>query len=86
MKIMYYVYVLRSLKDRELYVGRTGDLKQRLLDHNKGKVSSTKDRRPLRCIYAEVCNNMKDAVYREKYLKTSWGKRYLKHRLKNDDA
>lgn len=84
MKIMHYVYVLRSLKDNGLYIGRTNDLKQRLSDHKNGKVPSTKFRRPLKFMYAEVCNNIKDAVHREKYLKTAWGKRYLRHRLKND--
>ncbi len=83
---MHYVYVLRSLKDGNLYVGRAEDLRLRLLEHNKGRVESTKNRRPLRFIYCEACNNIKDAAHREKYLKTSWGKRYLKHRLKNDNA
>jgi len=86
MKIMHYVYVLKSLKDKMFYVGRTGNLKERLKDHCAGRVDSTKDRRPLKFMYCEICNNIKDAVHREKYLKTSWGKRYLKHRLKNDDA
>ncbi|PIU99372.1 excinuclease ABC subunit C [Candidatus Wolfebacteria bacterium CG03_land_8_20_14_0_80_36_15] len=81
---MHYVYVLKSLKDKDLYVGRTENLGQRLEDHKNGKVSSTKERRPLKFLYAEICNNIKDAVHREKYLKTAWGKRYLKHRLKND--
>ena len=82
---MHYVYVLRSFKDKELYVGRTGDLKERLSEHSRGRVESTKDRRPLKLIYYETGNNIKDAVHRENYLKTSWGKRYLKHRLKNDN-
>jgi len=81
---MHYVYVLRSLKDRESYVGRTEDLMGRLLEHKKGRVDSTKERRPLKFLYCEASNNIKDAVHREKYLKTAWGKRYLKHRLKND--
>lgn len=81
---MHYVYVLKSLKDKDFYVGRTENLKNRLVEHQKGKVESTKDRRPLRFVYCEVSNSIKDAVHREKYLKTAWGKRYLKHRLKHD--
>ena len=80
---MHYVYVLKSIKDGNLYVGRTENLEQRLSDHQKGKVESTKERRPLRFIYCEISTNPKDAAHREIYLKTSWGKRYLKHRLKN---
>jgi len=81
---MHYVYVLKSLKDKGLYVGRTENLKERLSEHKRGRVESTKGRRPLKLAYCEIDNNIKDAVHREKYLKTSWGKRYLKHRLKND--
>ncbi len=86
MKIMYYVYVLKSLKDKNFYVGRTDDLKSRFADHSKGRVESTKERRPLKLVYYEACNNVKDATHREIYLKTAWGKRYLKHRLKNDNT
>ena len=84
MKIMHFIYVLKSLKDNNLYVGRTTNLKVRIAEHNNGKVESTKDRRPFKFVYGEIGNNIKDAVHREIYLKTAWGKRYLKHRLKND--
>lgn len=80
---MYYVYVLQSKKDKNLYVGITNDLKSRLKLHNEGKVTSTKSRLPLKLIYYEACLNRDDIIHREKYLKTSWGKRYLKNRLKN---
>ena len=79
---MYYVYVLQSEKDKLFYVGYTKDLKSRLKLHNDGKVESTRNRRPLKLIYYEVCLNQQDATHREKYLKSSWGKRYLKSRLK----
>jgi len=80
---MYYVYVLQSEKDKRFYVGYTNDLRKRLRQHNEGKVNSTKDRTPLRLVYYEACLNQQDATHREKYLKTSWGKRYLRNRLKN---
>jgi len=51
--------------------------------HNDGKVLSTKNRIPFKLVYFEGCFNQQDATHREKYLKTSWGKRYLKTRLKN---
>lgn len=65
------------------YIGCTKDLKQRINQHNKGWVKSTKDRRPLSLIYYEACLNQQDALRREKYLKTIYGKRYLRNRLKN---
>lgn len=78
----YYVYVLKSESDGLLYTGYTADLQQRLESHNKGEVRSTKHRRPLQLVYFEACLNQQDATHREQYLKTSYGKRYLKHRLK----
>lgn len=43
---MYYVYILKSLKDKNLYIGRTNNFERRFKEHNLGKVSSTKARRP----------------------------------------
>jgi putative endonuclease len=80
---MEYVYILRSLKDRKFYVGLTDNLKRRFQEHNDGKVFSTKSRRPLKLVYYEACMSREDAKIREKYLKTAWGKRYIKNRLKN---
>ncbi len=80
---MYYIYILQSNKDNHFYTGYTSDLRKRIDDHNRGKVSSTKFRRPLQLVYFEGCLSQKDALHREKYLKTSWGKRYIKNRIKN---
>lgn len=77
-----YVYVLRSTKDGQLYVGLTRDLRARLQAHNTGQVSSTKRRAPLDLVYWEGCLNDGDAAQREKYLKSAWGKRYIKGRLR----
>ena len=81
--MMYYTYVLHSRKDRNFYVGYTENLKLRFEQHTKGKVESTKDRRPLKLIYYEACLNKKDAMHREKYLKTYLGRMFLKNRLKS---
>jgi putative endonuclease len=80
---MFYVYILKSERDHNFYTGHTKNLKKRLEEHNKGINESTKLRRPLRLIYYEACLNKKDAIHREKYLKTSWGKRFIKTRLNN---
>lgn len=80
---MHYVYVLESLVDGNLYTGCTGDLKVRFTSHNKGKVESTKRRRPFKLIYYESCIDERDAFKREKYLKTTYGKRYLRSRCKH---
>lgn len=79
---MYYVYVLHC-NDKKFYTGYTANLKKRLTEHIDGEVPSTKNRLPVKLIYFECSLNQKDALHREKYLKTAWGKRYLKNRLKN---
>ena len=80
---MYYVYVLKSRKDNGFYVGYTKELKARIKEHKAGRVNSTKNRLPIELVYYEACLNSKDTTKREKYLKTSWGKRYIKNRLGN---
>lgn len=78
---MYYVYVLKSQKDNFLYTGHTKDLKQRITEHNSGKVESTKKRVPFTLLYYEASNILADAIKREKSLKTGFGRAYLKRRL-----
>ena len=80
---MYYTYILKSKKDKQFYTGYTDNLKERLKYHNDGKIVSTKNRLPVELVYYEACLNQQDASHREKYLKTAWGKRYIKSRLKN---
>ncbi|MGH7799401.1 MAG: GIY-YIG nuclease family protein [Thermodesulfobacteriota bacterium] len=82
MNIFYYVYVLYSKKDDNFYTGYTQQIRKRLKEHQSGQVSSTRHRKPLELVYWEGCLSQKDALQREKYLKTAWGKRYLKNRLK----
>lgn len=80
---MYYVYILYSLKDNQLYTGYTGNLKRRLKEHISGWEKSTKYRLPLKLIYYEAYINKQDAKGREIFLKSGSGKRYLKKQLKN---
>jgi len=78
---MYYVYVLKSKKDGNLYTGYSSDLQKRFAEHNKGTISITKFRRPFELIYYEAYAHQQDATAREKYLKTQWGRNYLKRTL-----
>ncbi len=79
----YYTYVLLSLKDGKKYTGYTSNLSLRFEAHQAGKVQSTKNRRPFKLIYFEACLSKEDAINREKYLKTHYGKMYLGNRLKS---
>jgi len=74
----YHVYVLESEADGNWYTGYTKDLQSRFEKHEAGRVKSTKHWRPLKLIYFEGCKNRHDAIKREKYLKTHYGKMYIK--------
>ena len=80
---MFFVYVLLSKKDFKFYTGITKNLDNRLKEHNSGKVKSTRNRTPFEIMYYECCYNLEDTLHREKYLKTTYGKRYIRNRLKN---
>lgn len=81
--MFYYTYILKSLKDRKMYTGFTRNLKLRFEQHNQGLSQSTKSRKPFKLIYYEACLDKKDAMKREKYFKTHFGKMFLKNRLKS---
>lgn len=66
---MFYVYIIKSEKTNELYLGSTNDLKRRFLEHNSGKSFSTKNKMPWRLIYYEAFLSEKDAREREHQLK-----------------
>ncbi len=74
---MYYVYVLHSQKDSQLYIGSTPDLRKRFYKHTTGYVLSTKNRLPLQLIYYESYLLETDALRREKYLKSGAGRKLL---------
>jgi len=80
---MFYVYILQSKKNGELYIGYTSDLKRRLKEHNQGLNFSTKRYMPWELIYYEACKEESDAKRREKYLKTTQGGRLIKRRIKD---
>ncbi|MFH0819782.1 MAG: GIY-YIG nuclease family protein [bacterium] len=63
------MYILKSEKDYNLYIGSTNDLRKRLKEHNNGLVFSTKSRRPFELIYYEAYRSERDARGREKNLK-----------------
>jgi putative endonuclease len=81
--MMFYTYVLLSKKDGQHYIGHAENLQKRLEEHNAGKNTSTKYRRPFELVYYEACKNKYAAIKREKYFKTGFGRRYLKDRLIN---
>ena len=78
---MYFLYILRSLKDNKLYTGHTDNLERRLLEHNNGSTKSTRHRRPLKLIYAEQYKTRQEAAKREWYFKNTTDGDILKRKL-----
>jgi len=72
------VYILQSLIDKRTYVGSTINLKERLKQHNSGQVKSTKYRSPLKILFTEVFETLKEARKREKWWKCGAGRSKLK--------
>jgi len=79
---MYYVYVLSSKKNNDLYIGSCSDLRVRFEQHNNGEVQSTKAYRPWILIYYEAYRSKRDSGIREKRLKMHAAKNELRARLK----
>ena len=80
---MYCVYVLKSLKNDQLYVGRTSDLKKRISEHQAGKVRTTNRLNPMKLIFFEGFTSKADSIRRERYFKTSKGKSSLKQIIRD---
>lgn len=77
-KLQHCVYVLLSQKDHKFYIGYTSDLKQRLTAHFNGVSPATAPRRPFTLVFCEYFLSKSDAIRREKYLKTTAGKKGLR--------
>ena len=78
----YTVYILEEMISRQWYVGYANDLKCRLVDHNSHKNKSTRFGK-WRLIYAEYYLDKRDALGREKFLKSGSGHRFIRKQLTN---
>ena len=74
---MYYTYVLKSLCHGTRYVGSAGDVGSRLIEHNTGKCRYTSGRRPWEIVYQEEYKTRREAMKREKFLKSGQGRTFL---------
>ncbi len=80
---MHSVYVLGSQNDGNLYIGYCRDIKARLAGHMAGRVTATRNRRPFVLLYCELHRSRIDAMHREKYLKSGWGRNYLERTIED---
>ena len=80
---MFYIYVIKSKKTKELYYGFSSDLKSRIKSHNQGDNIATKDGLPWELVYYEAFKSEKDARKRELKLKQYGNSRtHIKNRIK----
>ena len=78
---MFYVYVLKSLKNGRHYTGSTNNLERRIHEHNSGQTKYTKIAGPFELIYKESYNTKLEAIRRERFSKTGKGRGVLKQIL-----
>ncbi len=82
---MHVVYVVQHSVTKEVYIGKTNDLKRRLVEHNRGGQSATRRKNGAWVlVYAEVYRDKRDADDREIKLKQHGSnKRWLKNRIRH---
>lgn len=80
---MYFVYIIRSTKDKTLYTGWTTNIKTRLRDHNNGKVFHTSKHSPFKIIWIGIFVDKYKAIAFENYLKSGSGIAFRNRHLIN---
>jgi putative endonuclease len=82
---MFTVYALYSDKYDKIYIGYTSDLHSRLISHNEISINTFISKyRPWRVIYTEEHIAKKDAMLREKQLKTGAGRKFIREMIKDE--
>lgn len=77
------MYVIRSDKTQQLYVGFTDSPEDRLETHNRGGNTSTRAAKPWKLIYLEGYLDKQDALKREAFLKSGSGHIFLRKQLRH---
>lgn len=83
---MYFVYVIKSANHFRFYVGITENVERRLDEHNSGRTKSTKGWTPWNLFFFETFNTRRSARDREKYLKSGYGKQWIKEKWSRSSA
>jgi len=79
---MHYVYFI-LLDRKQIYKGYTSDLKRRWLEHESGRVKSTKIYQKKILVGYEAYILKSDALRREKFLKTTEGRRLFNQQYRD---
>jgi putative endonuclease len=66
----YYIYIITNKSNKVLYTGVTNDLKKRIFEHKEKLVEGFTKRYNLsKLLYYEICNDVQNAISREKQIK-----------------
>ena len=76
----YFVYILRSSLNGDIYVGSTANLDERINSHNSGKVKSTKAYGPWDFMDSQEFQSRSEAIMQERFLKTGQQKEILRRK------
>ena len=80
---MYYVYILLNETNFKTYTGVADDVNKRLAEHNAGRVKSSRPYRPYKIIHAEPFKTLKEARRKERFYKSTTGRRRLEEMFLN---
>mgnify|MGYP000644983878 CR=1 FL=1 len=79
---MHYAYYLKMCSG-QIYTGSTSNLRNRILEHNRGNVTTTSKYLPVILIGYESYLLKSDAQRREKFMKTTEGKRLFRQQYRD---
>ena len=71
------------MNNDQIYTGSTSNLKQRIYDHERGSVITTSKYLPVKLIGYEAYAEKSDAQRRERFLKTTEGKRLFRQQYRD---
>ena len=74
---MFVAYILVSEKNGRFYIGHSQNLEERVLAHNEGKVTATRNRGPWGCVYFEEFATKLEANRRELEIKKKKSRQYI---------
>lgn len=78
----YFIYILQSLINNDIYIGSTENIESRIKLHNLGKVKSTRGYKPWQLLEQREFNSRSEAILQERFLKTGQQKEIIKRKYK----
>jgi len=83
---MFYVYILKSLKDGSYYIGYTQDIESRISKHNLSNKGYSATKKPWILVYSEKFENKTLAIKRENFLKAQKSKVFIERLISSSEG